>query len=256
MEYKRTMRSFFVRTGKGGVTKVLREHYLRNDLSPAPFNTRSRALDSHAAFSQQRRRHEQQHQEALVPPSRGDALHDDDGRSSSDSSIVPGATGARPWMVVCPATCHHFLEMLELDDLTHVIILETTLMYFGPGSSKQPPSSFPYRYLPRLRAVGNDSKRSNCIFYNEHFERTHTMRESDEPLPQRHARAVVAAVSYLTERLSQCIITDTNSLEYQHAPLIPSSIVLVTSDATIIQAANARGGIQCMTLSDYIEVSS
>jgi hypothetical protein len=119
-EQTRHVREFWVRTGKGGVTKVVREHYLRTDLVPPILSLRSHPLQMRSALANQQQVPQQPEQQAT-----------------------------RPWAVMCPDTCRMFLELLEVVDVTHVIVLETVLLHFGPVGAAA--SSFPYRFLPRLR---------------------------------------------------------------------------------------------------------
>jgi hypothetical protein len=108
-----------------------------------------------------------------------------------------------------------------------------------------------------IRTIGNDTKRSNFIFYNEHFESTFIQRQTTpelEALDHRHARAINSAVAFLKKRLHECIIQPTDpDADNTDAPVIPSRIVLVSTNASIVQAAS-EFDVECVSLEAYLSV--
>ncbi|PRP88289.1 DIS3-like exonuclease 1-like [Planoprotostelium fungivorum] len=85
---------------------------------------------------------------------------------------------------------NHYLELLELPQMTDMIFLKTSTDEIQQNAS---------RSYNRIRTIVKDARRRSHLFSNEHFRPTYVTRDKEETLKERNDRAILKACTWLAE---------------------------------------------------------
>jgi len=161
---------FFRKTRRGKILKVVREHYLRDDL-----------------------------------PCGSLAVEEDSMTSTSDNENNPGRLSAQPdvnistlfpqrhYLLIDANVALAQIDLLETKDgLRDVIVTQTVLEEVRHRSAP---------VYKRLRDVCADAERRFYIFYNEHHRQTYVERQKGESANDRNDRAIRKAAEWYGQRV-------------------------------------------------------
>ncbi|KAJ2952091.1 hypothetical protein O0L34_g4361 [Tuta absoluta] len=158
-----TTKTFLTKTKRGNILKIVREHYLRDDL-----------LCGSAA--------------CIVCPHKDDEFVLD----AKPESVC--ALFEQPhYLMLDTNVVLHQIDVLEEDALTNVIILQTVLEEVKHQNTA---------IFQRLLEIIGNKKRKFYSFVNEHHKDTYVERKPGEKVNDRNDRAIRRAASWYTSHLS------------------------------------------------------
>ncbi|KAI5637391.1 RNB domain-containing protein [Phthorimaea operculella] len=158
-----TTKTFLTKTKRGNILKIVREHYLRDDL-----------LCGSAA--------------CIVCPHKDDEFVLD----AKPESVC--ALFEQPhYLMLDTNVVLHQIDVLEEDALTNVIILQTVLEEVKHQNTA---------IFQRLLEIIGNKKRKFYSFVNEHHKDTYVERQPGEKVNDRNDRAIRKAASWYTSHLS------------------------------------------------------
>ncbi|RUS18764.1 hypothetical protein BC937DRAFT_88378 [Endogone sp. FLAS-F59071] len=186
---KRTENTFFRKTRKNAIVKQVREQYIRSDIP---------CLSESC-----------QH----TPPCHKKLV--------TDSSLL--SAEATHYLVPDVSVASRYLEILEQDELSNLIIAQTVMV-----SLEQHDRLRTYR---RLRQVIGDPRRRSVFFYNEIFSETHVARLPGEGPKHRDWRALCRMAEWYWNHLNGSIKIIVLSEQFTQSDLLtePTDNVLVCS---------------------------
>ncbi|CAH2105368.1 unnamed protein product [Euphydryas editha] len=158
-----TTKTFLTKTKRGNVLKIVREHYLRDDL-----------LCGSAACN--------------VCPHKDDELVLD-----ANPESICGLFDYNHYLVLDTNVVLHQIDVLEEDALKNVIILQTVLEEVKHQNTA---------IFQRLLEIIGNKKRNFYSFVNEHHKDTYVERKPGEKQNDRNDRAIRKAASWYASHLS------------------------------------------------------
>ncbi|KJE93975.1 mitotic control protein dis3 [Capsaspora owczarzaki ATCC 30864] len=213
-------KSFVKKTRKGNVVKIVREHYLRDDVWCGAAGCAVCAQSHDASLESS--------------PSNANAFFcatSSKGNSKAKASTLASASAssALPAHYILPDTnvVLHQMDLLEHPTIKNVIILQTVLDEVRHQNLS---------LHQRLRAIISDPGRHFHVFVNEHRRETYVEREKDESTNDRNDRAIRVAALWYNHHLSNLRLP----------------VVLLTNDRANLAKAE-DSGIPAFTVHRYIE---
>ncbi|RKP12857.1 hypothetical protein BJ684DRAFT_10893 [Piptocephalis cylindrospora] len=186
-------KAFVHRNKKGNVVKVVKEHYLRDDIS---CSSKACTTCTH-----------------LTPPI-----------LASDPPTYPNTAFPKPHYLIPDTNVFlHQMDLLEKPFLTNIIVLQVVLEEVKHRSAAM---------AARLKVLMDDADRHFCLFSNEHHRDTYVERLPEESPNDRNDRAIRVATKWYTEHLTPAGIqvimlsNDTENRLRANASHIPSTSVL------------------------------
>ncbi|XKL62471.1 hypothetical protein PGB90_002304 [Kerria lacca] len=158
-----TSKTFLKKTKRGNILKIVREHYLRDDIGCG-----SRICKKCAIINE-------------------NAILDDKLSSSISKAYVNPH-----YLIVDTNVVLHQIDVLEEDVLINVIILQTVLEEVKHRSTS---------IYKRLNDIINNPNRKFYVFVNEHHKDTYIEREPGETANNRNDRAIRVAAKWYDEHL-------------------------------------------------------
>ncbi|XP_038674233.1 exosome complex exonuclease RRP44 [Scyliorhinus canicula] len=209
-------KSFIKKTRSGGVLKVVREHYLRDDIvcGWAPCE----ACGGGEAGSRG--------PGAQPPPPAGSGRLTDQPHTASRLCPEPH--------YVLPDTnvVLHQIDILEDSAIQNVVILQTVLQEVRHRSAP---------VYKRIKDVINNPEKHFYTFTNEHHKDTYIEQEQGESANDRNDRAIRIAVKWYNEHLKK---SQSNTVQLQ--------VILITNDRKNKERA-VEDGLVAFTCDEYIK---
>ena len=158
-------RTFLKKTRRGKVIKVVREHYLRDDLNCGRRECR------HCPYDQQENK--------LRLPQRPGKSHSNKHKNNH-------------YLVLDTNVVLNQIDVLESEGLENVIVLSTVMQEVSHRSSP---------VLKRLKDLLSDPNRAFGVFVNEHHSECYVERKPGESANDRNDRAIRRAAKWYKEHL-------------------------------------------------------
>ncbi|GAB1299143.1 Exosome complex exonuclease RRP44 [Apodemus speciosus] len=219
-------KTFLKKTRAGGVVKIVREHYLRDDIGcGAPACSACGGPHAGPALEPQPR----DQASSLCPwphyllPDTNVLLHQADYKCLEAGDL--GLCGLQI------ATPRQLIDVLEDPAIRNVIVLQTVLQEVRNRSAP---------IYKRIRDVTNNQEKHFYTFTNEHHKETYIEQEQGENANDRNDRAIRVAAKWYNEHLRQ-------------TPAEPQlQVVLITNDRKNKEKAAAEG-IPAFTCEEYVK---
>lgn len=159
-------KTFVRKTKRGNIIKVVREHYLRDDLSCG-------SLLCHTCPN-------------LSPAKLG-------AKQGAESGLVPNAH----YLLIDTNVAHHQIDFLEDPIITDVILLQTVLQEVRHLNDA---------LYKRLRTMVETAEKRFFVLCNEHHRATYIDREPNESSNDRNDRAIRVATAWYADHLKHVAV--------------------------------------------------
>lgn len=206
-------KTFVRKTRKGTVVKVVKEHYLRDDIycgSKACRRCPQQALSI-------------LHQDPKQVVNLLQLLNEG---SSSYNHVQVNGKGKSHYLVPDTNVLYHQIDLIEHEAFKDIIILQTVLQELRHRSMQ---------IYSRVRALIADSTRRFWVFSNEFHRDTYIEKEKDESPNDRNDRAIRVACSWYS----------------QHA--IPGLSIVLMSDDVDMRRKAGEVGVVAVSVREYVE---
>ncbi|PWN47632.1 RNB-domain-containing protein [Violaceomyces palustris] len=215
IEASASTQKFFKKTARGKVVKVVRERYLRSDISCGSSSCQ-KCKESHLSAISSK----QSNSPTVLLSQKGLA-----------NSVVRG----NHYLILDTNVFLHQIDLIENPSFTDIIVLQTVL------------DEVRHRSLPlynRLKALISDPDRRFWVFYNDFSSETAVLRQTDESPNDRNDRAIRTAVEWYRSHLT----LSTGPTSSTRSNL---DVVLISDDADNVRKAK-EANLRAYNVREYV----